>query len=623
MARARARARGRVTRSAVEGGPRSAAMNILLLGMLSFLLLPESVPMGGGGGGVSELCAATEADGGPRASCGFANQPDECVAAGCCWDPVTPNPTAKPWCFRPQSSRSGVAGGSVGDSEHSVSTFRYADDAAAQCWLNASVTSCPNPLAGLPRLPKPHYSWPFNDVTQNFSQSPVIRDYARITQSVPIDLNFKLYGKPSCQPASDPQGGAVIFKQHIREAVKLCAQKDVNCSLAGNYSPFRACEAGCRDFWKNCTTSATCEWPVNLQWEVGCYTSILKIADEVVKQANKELGSSVSFGSVLFDQEYFGVPFTYNATTNQYLSQATPAYIAAVNRGNDAVYNATLAVWPDVAVDQYKRGEVSRAAGDCASPTCTASWDSSAMGPWCGMPNSGEGNEDVRPCSNTEYSLSGQHMQSFSCEIYTVGELQTQREAFNRTVNSAKAHGLSRVTPWIWLGGGSRRVVASIAGRYNDEKWNYEMIYSWMLGLEINQPYYGRFPARFSQWGAAERVAFYPSMFSNIDIVQTPCGNCSVRLQHFIAYVHGAANMTSLAGPDPFSNYALHACECIMQTDSGSTQRVLVHDVVRAHDVCNASYHDACPPAATRPNENGIGDSIGYKRTLSTQRVLG
>ena len=43
------------------------------------------------------------------------------------------------------------------------------------------------------------------------------------------------------------------------------------------------------------------------------------------------------------------------------------------------------------------------------------------------------------------YTLSGRG-QSFSCELYTVGELQTQREAFNRTVNSAKAHGLSTVT---------------------------------------------------------------------------------------------------------------------------------------------------------------------------------
>ena len=56
-----------------------------------------------------------------------------------------------------------------------------------------------------------------------------------------------------------------------------------------------------------------------------------------------------------------------------------------------------------------------------------------------------------------------------------------------------------------------------------------------------------------------------PSMFSSLDIQQTPCGNCSVRLQHFIAYVHGAANMTTLAGPAPYSNYALHACKLQIQ----------------------------------------------------------
>ncbi len=572
-------------------------MAVLAVGLCLLLGLCMSI-------GTSPRCAGAAARVGlRRASCGFANQPDECLAAGCCWDALSPNPTAQPWCFLPppsQQDHNGSDAAEVHDGGISLYAHRYADDAAAQCWLNESVASCPNPLAGLPQLPKPHYSWPFNGITQNFSQSPVIRDYARITHAVPVDLNFRLYGKPSCQPRSDPHGGALNFKQNIREAVKLCASKEVNCSLTGNYSPYRACGAGCKDFWANCTKSATCEWPINLQWEVGCYTSILKLADEVVKQTNKELGSSVRFGSVLFDQEYFGVAFMYNATTNRYYSEASPAYIAAVNRGNDAVYNATLSVWPGVDIDQYKRGEVSRAAGDCASPLCTASWDSSAAGPWCGMPNSGEGNEDVRPCSNTEYSLTGQRGQSFSCEIYTVGELQTQREAFNRTVNNAKAHGLSRVTPWVWLGGGSRRVVASFAGRYNDEKWNYEMISSWMLGLEINQPYYGQFPARFSQWGAAARVAFYPSMFSNLDILQTPCGNCSVRLQHFIAYVHGAANMTTLAGPQPYSNYALHACECIVQTNWGSTQRVLVRDVVPSRDVCNASYHDACPIAPPR-----------------------
>ena len=65
-----------------------------------------------------------------------------------------------------------------------------------------------------------------------------------------------------------------------------------------------------------------------------------------------------------------------------------------------------------------------------------------------------------------------------------------------------------------------------------------------------------------------------------------------MRLQHFIAYVHGAANQTALAGPAPWSNYAMHACECLAKNGA---ERVLVRRVVPAHDVCNATYHNACP----------------------------
>ena len=60
----------------------------------------------------------------------------------------------------------------------------------------------------------------------------------------------------------------------------------------------------------------------------------------------------------LLDQEYIGVPWDYNISTNTYTRTASAAYIAAVNWGNDAVYNATVEVWPGVDIDQYKRGEV-------------------------------------------------------------------------------------------------------------------------------------------------------------------------------------------------------------------------------------------------------------------------
>ena len=40
--------------------------------------------------------------------------------------------------------------------------------------------------------------------------------------------------------------------------MRLCARPEVNCSLTGNYSPFRACEKGCQTFWQNCTMGQPC-----------------------------------------------------------------------------------------------------------------------------------------------------------------------------------------------------------------------------------------------------------------------------------------------------------------------------------------------------------------------------
>ena len=41
-----------------------------------------------------------------------------------------------------------------------------------------------------------------------------------------------------------------------------------------------------------------------------------------------------------------------------------------------------------------------------------------------------------------------------------------------------------------------------------------------------------------------------------------PCGNCSAPLQHFIAYVHGANNVTRLTGP-AFKDPPTRACDCL------------------------------------------------------------
>jgi hypothetical protein len=266
---------------------------------------------------------------------------------------------------------------------------------------------------------------------------------------------------------------------------------------------------------------------------------------DLLAQANAEQGADVKVGAMLLDQEQVAVKYIWKKGT-EYTQLCKGPCVDAVDEWNNVVYNITAEVFPGLPIDAYKRGEITQATGDSSDPG--AYWESTLEGLWCGL-GAGWGNDDVEPCTNTEYSLrspppgtggwgSGLLDESLSMEMYSVGEIQIMRESFNRTANNAKARNTSAVTPWLWLGGGARRSFADNAGRQNDDAWNYEMIYSWMAGLELNDEYYGDNPYRFALWNMAKRIAFYPSIFGPLAMVKTPCGVCNVRLQHFVSSVY-------------------------------------------------------------------------------------
>ena len=54
------------------------------------------------------------------------------------------------------------------------------------------------------------------------------------------------------------------------------------------------------------------------------------------------------------------------------------------------------------------------------------------------------------------------------------------------------------VTPWVWLGGGGRRLIDAThdASIDYDSQWDYDIAYSWMLGKEVNDPFYAQVWAR-------------------------------------------------------------------------------------------------------------------------------
>ena len=152
------------------------------------------------------------------------------------------------------------------------------------------------------------------------------------------------------------------------------------------------------------------------------------------------------------------------------------------------------------------------------------------------------------------------------CCSYTVPEYEATRESYRRTVKNAEACNISFVTPWLWLGGGERRRVTDKhdADTGGDPAWNYDIAYSWMLGREINDPFYAKHPLRFAPWNRARRIALYPNPLdaSCLDsschssawlvppVINASTGAAvggdvlsSVTLRHFVAYVKGAAGI--------------------------------------------------------------------------------
>ena len=213
---------------------------------------------------------------------------------------LTPSPTGT-YCTRPSASTSLAVASRASASKSDDTTKPYYNDLVAQqCWVDngqayvqnntrgkdcpphcpsgipiPGATKCPNPLANLPELPKPHCrslsasfgrvsllglpkanrfgagftdSWPLDWVPManakypgNLSGNAMLVDFARITHSLPVDVNFVLYGKPACQPSE------TNTPEYFREVVKVCHQvneaaakkgaKFINCTLALNYSP--------------------------------------------------------------------------------------------------------------------------------------------------------------------------------------------------------------------------------------------------------------------------------------------------------------------------------------------------------------------------------------------------
>jgi len=218
-----------------------------------------------------------------------------------------------------------------------------------------------------------------------------------------------------------------------------------------------------------------------------------------LRAANRRHGTDIPVTCVMLNTERFHV------------RENDPAWNDAITAKYDAVYAIVQQFFPKARIEWYARGAISPAASE-------SGWTEG--GGWFTLKEKGK---------------------FFACSLYCLPEIGNTRETFRRTVKNADQHGVAEVTPWIALASGYRRNIVT----FNewDFDWDYDLAYSWMIGAEINHPWFSQ-PIRherFAPWNRATIAIFYPPPFDR----RVPHWG-----KHFVAYVRGAHLIKKLPGEE-------------------------------------------------------------------------
>ena len=188
-----------------------------------------------------------------------------------------------------------------------------------------------NPLAGLPALTKPHYSFGRYNLAGNGSgidNRATLVDYARITSAFPVV----------------PE----LSETAVRKAVEICQEAiragGGNCSLSISWSPYISQDAPC-----NFPNGSKVPYAVNVTTalELRILNEFKAYLVNVTRWAANEsrVGNlNVPVGAILLDQEVF-----------QTGSSLDPAIRKATSQKNNAYYNAAKQACPLAEIIQYNR----------------------------------------------------------------------------------------------------------------------------------------------------------------------------------------------------------------------------------------------------------------------------
>lgn len=253
---------------------------------------------------------------------------------------------------------------------------------------------------------------------------------------------------------------------------------EIRASIAVNYSPWH------RRFGKE--LPPTDKGPTH-QAELDHLRTRMELFRDQLETANREYDADVVVTAILFDSERFRT------------AADDPEWNDAITEKHDAVYDVVRSIFPNARVEWYARGAIRPGA--------------SATG-W----------------SQTRYFTLDEKGESFGCSLYRVPEIGYTRETYRRTAQNAEKHEIEEVTPWIALASGYRRQPDKFHEWSLD--WDYDLIYSWQLGREVNCSWFGvpERADRFAPWNKARIAIFYPE----------PFGRSPHWGRHFVAYVRGA-----------------------------------------------------------------------------------
>ena len=282
--------------------------------------------------------------------------------------------------------------------------------------------------------------------------------------------------------------GPWVTMKQMRTAVYTCARinktnPEISLSIGINYSPFH------RELEPN--VPPTYRGP-SYQKELEMFKSRMETLKEWIKKDNSFYKSDVKVGAVLLDMERF------------HARSGDEKWNEGMRDALDTIHNIALSIFPEARIEWYGRGMR-----------------------WV---------RDDPPWRRTPYFTGKEKLSSLSCSLYTIAEIEKTLERYRRTVNLADELKVEDVTPWVSLAAGYRRGILKVNYELD---WDYDIIYSYMMGRYINIPWYGvaERADRFAPFNRAKLVVFYPPPFDP----RTPHWG-----KHFIAYVRGANDIKDL-----------------------------------------------------------------------------